>query len=124
MTETITIDGPRALELLREVVKGKEDYVYVNAIGEQADDTGNITCSYSHGPQPGCVVGHVLYSAGATIDQLIQLDHFTGSGSIEFATAEALDISREARVLLAAAQYAQDTGLTWGTALATAERAA
>lgn len=126
MTETIHIDKDRALELLRQAVSGREDYVYSNP-GYDSNDrpsSTNIKCAYAHGDQPGCLVGHVLRLVGVPMDVIRRLDGIGDAAEIfevsnslaEHATAE-----QDAVEALCRAQSAQDGGATWGDSLRAAE---
>lgn len=117
----------RALETLREVVAGREDYVYPYSNGET-----NYDCKYfedvievAHGGfyedfeypdhpdrgAPSCIVGHVLHRWGVTLNDVegMNSDGVHGIGLL-FADAKA-------EQLLMRAQTLQDLGDTWGDAL-------
>jgi hypothetical protein len=124
-SEPQPIDGARALQLLREVVAERPDYVYrpPNA----ASDDAMEPCVYQHGGQPSCVVGHVLVRAGRPITALTVLDDEGVSASMLNSfdgTIEeiAADILREAQRIQDRAWFRHDDTATWGAALASAER--
>jgi hypothetical protein len=118
-----------AIEALRSVVAGREDFVYtppesefgtcVNFTQESGEDEIYRYC-------PSCVVGHVLalwglpeslwahFSRG-TVDTVTESLKFIGEDS-------PFQISEQAVWVLDAAQSAQDHKVPWGEALARAER--
>jgi hypothetical protein len=108
-SEPQPIDGARALQLLREVVAERPDYVY--------QKPGRY-CVYAVGDQPSCIVGHVLARAGFPVDQLAGVQ-----GNVTVLVQDHPGwLGRDARSILAAAQHVQDPGEeTWSAALAAAE---
>lgn len=107
------IDARRALELLTDVVEGREQYVYE---GPADKEFGGTKCVYQDGGQPSCVVGHALVRAGATPDQLIALDD--GAIGADHLYEYLPDhVSRGACEVFSKAQGYQDTGYTWGESL-------
>jgi hypothetical protein len=114
------IDGPRALQLLREVVAERPGYVYK----ARENDLGlEVGCVYQWKGEPSCVVARVLHRAGYSIDLLRRLD---GMGAIRTAASIAgLAMTTAAVNILAAAQDTQDTQVEpWSRALDAAEREA
>jgi uncharacterized glyoxalase superfamily protein PhnB len=110
----IRIDKDRALQLLREVVAGREDYVYPGS-----------DCRYVDGDACGCLIGHALFHAGASMDQLLALDAWAdGDTSIGHVSPDWLDLTDEARSVFTVAQEVQDGSHRWGWALEQAEVAA
>lgn len=109
----IHIDGERALRLLRQVVAGNEDYVY--------EGPDPWTRQYAHGDDCGCLIGHVLRSAGATMDQLRALDSGRWVKPVGVLDVSWLSLTDLARCLLGLAQRRQDNGHPWGEVLADAE---
>jgi hypothetical protein len=114
-----TIDETRALVLLRQVVAGREDFVY--HVGESE------RCLYMQGGEPSCVVGHALALAGIPLSEIAGLD----GGDDPEASVPAQDLSDvlesvapAAAWLFGAAQEAQDAGQPWRVALAAAEERA
>jgi hypothetical protein len=128
-----------AIEALRQVVAGREDYVYPGAAFGECFNFQSIqeTPYYSGVPgpreartpedlKPSCVVGHVLDLWG-----LDRKYWFAVEGGIGTSCGELRDIWREhgdvfridgeAETVLNCAQVAQDRGRTWGEALASAE---
>jgi hypothetical protein len=122
MTPNI-ITAEKALEALREVVSGKEDHI----------DPGSVPggkCLYAIFDEgadrvvPSCIVGTALHSRGVPAGVLASMNR---CGSVEevYSNAEEFDayfvLTGGAFEVLQAAQTAQDTGRTWGTALEIAE---
>lgn len=109
MVEILT--EARAMELLREVVAERPDYVDPNASRggcmylEYDSDGGPVA--------PSCIVGHVLYRHGWTLDNLWSRE-ITNPSQFE-------EIDVRAAMRLSVAQEAQDEGRTWATALMMAE---
>lgn len=101
-------------ELLAEAVAEKgADFVYVNKYGQQADQSGDVTCQYVHGDQPGCIVGNVLHRAGVPLDELGQYEtHSVDDLGQRLFTAEA-----RVKLLLNHIQGHQDVGVPWGEAV-------
>lgn len=120
----ITINKRDAIRLLRQVVKGKESFVY--------NTTGVGTCEYVNKEtgKPSCLVGHALRAAGVRPVQLSRMDDPPVMGGYVQNTAidsvelpKTLHLTPAAITVFAAAQSAQDTGESWGEALAKAEAA-
>jgi hypothetical protein len=134
---TVKIDGPKAIQLLRDVARGREDHIDENsrtgscAYGSMDDESNT---------GPGCIVGHAVNAAGLpmrvldlmdTLGDVISvydaLDEFkNGTVTIDVdATTELgaeLDLTRAAADIFDAAQSEQDFGATWGEALYAAEK--
>jgi hypothetical protein len=139
----ITITEAKAIELLREVVEGHEDYVYQKPEGVKV-------CVYTgRNNEPSCIVGHALAKAGVPLEVLHAID-FGGAVYVnhwdkdepERTTDEGeelpngtgindsevlywlgkndVHIDARARGIFAAAQREQDSGTTWGGAFARA----
>lgn len=114
------VNARRALELLIDVVdQYGEDYVYEKRplTLEDGEERGNIGigCRYQYKEQPSCLVGHVLFRAGAPLKNLIEAD-------VNGVPANKLDLEKfgldgGARMVLEAAQAHQDNGENWGLAL-------
>lgn len=114
------LTGRRAIELLREVVAGKEDFVY------EAPDPELKLCVYTYGGACSCLVGHALLKAGYDIEQIRALDVVrdglpTGAGDIP---NHLPDVTHAAADIFDAAQAVQDNGQTWRNALDSAESVA
>ena len=118
MPEFITY--PRALELLQEVIaEFGEDYVYPQFEPEAAGDRGAVMeCFYVRDDAPSCIVGHVLYRAGVTLDELRAVEGWTPVDQQAPQFGIWADIL--ACGLLADVQDEQDSGRSWGEALAEA----
>lgn len=116
----ITIDGNRAIELLREVVEELgDDFKY------KAPSTPNGTrrCVYAHNSQPSCGVGRVLHSLGIPVEQLEALDADIDGVSADRVghKIEGLKVTGVAAEALVAFQTEQDRGDRYKDALAAAE---
>lgn len=128
-TETIEkISDEEVTRVIREVVKGREDYVYENP--------GTAGCVYTLNPNEtdgikgSCLVGCVLEVLDPDLlEELSYMEwnhedeegnlHATNSPS--FSSVEAPRFSWKAQAALRAAQACQDVQVTWGDALATFE---
>lgn len=125
----IEITAEQAIEALRKVVAGNEEFVYeLKSDADRADQGVNKndgSCFYEWDGKPSCIVGHVLAELGASIGVLRHLDTRQTAGIKAsrqalseqniFTTSAAIDI-------LHVAQYVQDRGSSWGEALADAEQ--
>jgi hypothetical protein len=116
----VVVDERRALDLLRQAVAGRENFVY-----RPVDDGLGLgrACRYEHAGAPSCLVGQVLALTGVTVAQLRELDHLD-EGDVASLEVPWLDLTSGARRVLQAAQAAQDHGTTWGQALELATEAA
>lgn len=111
----ITIDGPKALELLWFAVAERgADYVY-----EQPE--GSAVCSYvsEDKSEPGCGVGSALHKDGVPIHVLVEADV---PGVISVAARETLrpwgvELSESAVMIFSEFQREQDDQNSWGLAL-------
>lgn len=120
----ITITKAEVLTLLERAVNDKGAH-YVDP---QADFDN---CSYVVEGKPGCIVGHVLFYAGAPIETLERWDRDVSAlqgvvgrlepdqDSVELGGVE---LERDALIALHEAQKVQDANGTWSNALAAAER--
>jgi len=113
MTVTVSIDHHDAIRLLREVVKGKEDFIYISERGR---------CFYTKGDCPSCLIGYALVRGGVPIEMVKLLDN----NSISSEDADAIPmiikgVTQEAAHVFNAAQVVQDDDHTWGEALDAAE---
>lgn len=111
----ITVSGERVIEVLREVVAERPDYVYA-APPEMT--TGAASCFYVHGEgeaaTPGCVVGAVLNRLGVPLSELAGHE-----GSPAQRVAEKLlETDSDVASMLRQVQEEQDQGTSWGDALA------
>lgn len=129
MTYNLEIDSKKALDLLREAVKGNETFVY--KYFEEAP-----SCRYQHEGNPSCLIGKVLNLAGVPVFELDLMDAIPepdetdgqivigGSSINEVTLPEGVVLTPKAMTTLATAQSYQDLGFTWGRALQAAEKAA
>jgi hypothetical protein len=105
------LDHHEAIRLLREVVAGREDFVYRPPVFGEG-------CVYrNEDGQPSCLVGHVLYRWNPTVVPVEE----NVIGDLDLADD---GVTEDAVQVLAAAQDVQDHGEpedTWGRALAAAE---
>lgn len=111
------IESNEALEMLRTVVKGRENFIYPREWKRKFSPSEN--CVYFTGKTPRCIIGNALHKWGFGViyeeNRAGELNGFV-DGDVKF-TDRALDI-------LEAAQHRQDTNYTWGDALAAAEERA
>lgn len=118
------LDADRAIVLLREVVAefGK-NHVYTKRDGSEV-------CAYVHGDAdelvPGCIVAQVLHRHGVPMNVLSQ---YEGLGAVQLGDSNHLVrrgvqplLTEAAGIVLSRAQWAQDSLMTWGTALREAEK--
>jgi hypothetical protein len=104
----------RTKELLAEAVAEKgADFVYVNKYGHQADDSGDVTCYYAHGDQPGCIVGNVLHRAGVLLDDLAAFE----AQNVDDLASRLFTAEAGVKPLLIHIQAHQDVGVPWGEAV-------
>lgn len=114
----LTLD--RTKELLAEAVALKgADYVYTTPDGEQGNPDTSPICSYVHGEEPGCIVGHVLHSAGIPLAELRGEERNDASGALR-GLRGTLHYEDGVAELLMAVQQDQDSGVPWGEALTNA----
>lgn len=111
------IESTEALEMLRTVVKGREDFIY--PLDWKRKFSRSESCVYFTGDVPRCIVGNALHKWGFGVkeegERAGALNGFV-DGDVKF-TNRALDI-------LETAQHRQDCGHTWGDALDAAEKRA
>lgn len=111
------IGSTEALEMLRTVVKDREDFVYPLDWKEKFSEHNG--CVYFADSVPRCIIGNALSQWGYDVkyenDRAGALNRFV-DGDVQF-TDRALDIFE-------AAQHQQDTGRAWSKALAAAEERA
>lgn len=128
-TETIEkISDEEVTRVIREVVKGREDYVY--------DPPSTTGCVYTLNPNEtegvkgSCLVGCVLEILDPELlEELSNMEwiredeegNLDADGSPSFSSVEAPRFSGKAQAALRAAQACQDISMTWGDALATFE---
>lgn len=119
----------RAKELVIDIVDAAgDDYVYeripVMPRVEGISDVGE--CRYEYDGKPSCLVGHVLFRAGAPVESLKFLDRvgvdagqlsdpvYEWDGDDNEEKSVALDVDRDAALMLMRVQGMQDNGDTWG----------
>lgn len=129
MTEYLNDVTPdQAIATLRDVVNGREDYVY-SAPAHQ--ESPGATCFYVHTDAetgesyPGCVAGHVLNRLGVPLS-LLEVYEQTRVSTVVNSLAETPERHVPENVaylghILDRAQQCQDTGGTWGESLRRAE---
>lgn len=119
----MNITADKAIELLREAVAGREDYVYRSPEGY---DTSNpeYYCAYTHNGCPDCLIGVCLHKAGVTVEQLAHLpeNRVYDQEVRALLAGYGYPLDSAAVEVLGEAQISQDSGEPWGKALATAER--
>ncbi|MGW9170138.1 hypothetical protein [Streptomyces decoyicus] len=128
MFEKISVSEEQVLSTLREVVAERPDYVYSRPEHFPQDSSSlnpaeQTDCLYVHpgkdeSATPGCVVGQVLHRLGVPLEEL-SLYEGDDAASV---TSAVLDTASSVYWVLFAAQWEQDSGETWGAALAAAER--
>lgn len=108
-------------DALRKIVAERPEHVYVPPGGQGS------RCMYVHtdaagdAPQPGCLVGHVLAKLGVPLADLAAHE---GDGASSLVRHLGIGLSDSTEYLLDLAQDSQDSGTTWGAALARAEQSA
>lgn len=122
------IDLRRAKELIFDIVDAAgDDYVYERLPVHRVEGIPDVgECRYVDNGKPSCLVGHVLFRAGAQVSDLEKLDN-VGVGAEELSSAVytyddddnvsaaiTLDVSREAATMLSRVQGMQDNGDSWG----------
>lgn len=107
----ITFDLETAEILLKEVVAGKEDFVYEKP-------RNSSYCKYSEGENcDGCGIGQVFRKLGVTEEQLEYLDGCGTVNSFRSDNEVVVFADPSVRVFLAGFQYSQDRKKTWGESL-------
>lgn len=96
---------------LKAVVAERPEHRYV----QPATAGREPGCLYVHGDVPGCLVGHVLHRMGVPLRELLRHEFSTASEVLE---ALDTDISERVGAFLDNVQGDQDSGATWGDALA------
>jgi hypothetical protein len=114
----ITVSGERVIEVLREVVAERPDYVY--AAPPEMITTAMLAnpCFYVHGEGadavPGCVVGAVLNRLGVPLSELAGYEGTPAQHVAE----RLLETDHDVVSMLREVQTEQDQGTSWGDALA------
>lgn len=122
ITPSVVVEGLQALV----DVKG-EDFVYNPVV---LDDGVGTQCVYVLDGAPSCLVGQFLANLGVPVERLEVAD--MGSYGAGLPAGVLLENLRDEEVItytddhvcsaLSEAQYAQDSGRTWGAALEEAKR--
>lgn len=122
--DQIHIDGARAVQMLRAVV-AEHGAGTVYALHDRDSDPGvdhtYAMCRYVHHGCPDCLIGRALALAGVTVDELVEMDTANRTGIASVPLPPRLLLTEQARAVFRAAQLVQDSGGTWGEALAAAE---
>ena len=115
----ITVD--EAIALLREAVIGREDYVYMHP--DETPDVTDVGCAYTHGDQPGCLIGVALHIAGVPIEVLAALNHnhISSMDVLDDLLEAGFALDNHAVHVFMCAQLAQDDREPWKVALHRAE---
>lgn len=114
------IDGTKALDLLRQAVKGREDFVY-KRIGSLPSGFGGHCAYFTPDGEPSCLVGTALAVEGLTSDEADGENAGNVDALVEHLRCGDWEITEDATAVFEEAQIAQDGGETWGTALHRAE---
>lgn len=115
----MTIDLPRARELLKQAVETQgRDFVYnpdgiLDGSGCHYTPRPDVYAAYHPKSRTGCLVGVALDLAGET-------KHLS-SAPVAIRQLDTVHMAREAREYFAIAQTKQDYGSTWGEAYDFAE---
>ena len=107
-----------AIAALREVVQGREDFVYTDS----PDCENNVCVNWlrdGDGWRPSCIVGHVLTMWGFPEEDKVHCQVRGPSGTL--AVQDEIDTTPDVLAILGVAQGSQDNGSTWGEALGRAE---
>lgn len=122
----ITADSVKqGLEAL--VAEKGEDFIYTERPVAGMDDDDDTSCRYVWDGKPDCFIGQFLAKEGVPLERLANADLFMGGlghpavtllGQLE--REGVVTVTDAAKQMLQAAQNKQDSGKTWGTALACA----
>jgi predicted transcriptional regulator len=119
-TEKVTYTYEDVLAELREIIKGREFYVY------QAPDYSGSCVNFDREGNPSCLVGHWLAMHGITEDFFDEYElSFASTVSDLFcnnADVMPMQVDERALKLLILAQQRQDSFNTWGNAVETSSR--
>jgi len=107
------IDYDTAVKDVQEIIKGREDYVYVNPFGKKAGGEDGLNCYYfdPNNGQPSCIVGHVFAKHGVTFEDVGVMNDNCIMDAIYVA---GIDLDYQTRYFLEAIQERQDSGVPWG----------
>ena len=123
---TVSIAYDQALEALKWAVNHKGwDYIYQTPecfqYGEYMAAGNKVkVCAYydTKNLAPACIVGHVLHYLGVPYREVVKCNR--GNSVEDLHNKNIIHLDTDAMVLLTRAQSMQDTGHTWGQALAEA----
>lgn len=73
-------------------------------------------CTYLHGQEPGCLVGHVLLRLGVDREWLAGEEGSSGGDVVTYSDLEIEDLTRVAKFLSQVQGY-QDDSIPWGQAV-------
>lgn len=113
---SIEIDAAYAMELLDKAVNEKGwEHVDQNAGGKGCR---NVEWNEEGTERrPSCIVGHALYYAGVTLEALASCDGAVQSTVAGLGQHMDIEVTTNAMVIFHTAQYAQDSGESWGRAI-------
>lgn len=115
-------------DTLSEIVAEKgADYVYADdpvTVDKREHAGGGEDCWYGaeDGNTPGCLIGHLIHKLDPAVD-LNSLDGYGAGGAMREAGFRLVPYAKES-VFLNTAQRTQDSGKSWGEALAAGKEAA
>ncbi len=117
----IKIDYDTAVKDVEEIIKGREDYIYVNPFGQEANLKNQIDCMYfdPETTQPSCIVGHVFAKHGLTLEDISEANDNCIMDAADYGN---MNIQPTARLFLEEIQRNQDVGVPWGLAYKNALR--
>jgi len=116
----MSFDPKRLVAEVRALAAEKPDFVYT-AIAFHADrHGGGEKCSYVHGDECGCIIGHAAVRAGMSLDELREKDDDDEDTSVSVQFAE-YGLSADRMGWLSKVQHGQDTKLPWGAAVSKAD---
>ena len=105
------------ISVLREVVAGNEDFVYVKVKPADNTDDAVSKCRYfDHNGNPSCLIGQTLFKCGIVVPEALE---GTGASGV---LRELTNTSEVVHAAASRAQAVQDAGSPWGVALSYFER--
>jgi hypothetical protein len=111
MSSRRVVDAAEVVALLVDIAADRPDYV-------QHPDPVSGWCRYVDGDQPACIAGHVFHRLGATVGFLVGQE---GERADRVAWRVAgIHLTDRACSVLWEAQWAQDSGKSWGEVAAAA----
>lgn len=117
MTKIVTYQ--EVIDTAKEVVRGKENYIYTNPYGMVANNPPIRCYNWDHNKnEPSCIVGWILWKVGVPADILIGCPTEGVFDLLHF-IIDHLNFQFEAQAVnfLANIQIYQDRGKPWGEAL-------